>query len=204
MAVSLGWPAICKGDADVALEIWLPVRQHEIQPFIDEGCVELGGEIYSGGGGWVMPRFVVEGDPDRGIEPIAPDLRSILDLKEEKYWKLFESPEEPGLGELVGGSPGWVDDVMDRSIILGYDLPLWRSNQSEGVICARMMAADKKGEPLLMMLWTPHWLLGVVDLVALEEPDPWRDDCFEDEEVAYKCPKPEVTCPHGAASRAEG
>ncbi|GAG48684.1 unnamed protein product, partial [marine sediment metagenome] len=94
------------------------------------------------------------------------------DLKDEEqggkgYWKLFEDPGKPGLGELVGGSPGWKDDVMDRSLILGYDLPLWRSNQTEALMCARMIAADKEGEPLLMYIWYPHWIFATVDVIEL-------------------------------------
>ena len=207
LSASLGWPAICKGEADVAVEIWLPGRRAEIQPFLDEGCLELGAEIFPGGAGWILPRFVVEGDPVRGIEPMAPDLKSILDLKDEGeggkgYWKLFENPEEPGLGELVGGSPGWVDDPMDRSIILGYDLPMWRSNQSEAIMMARMIAADKKGEPLLMYIWWPHWILEAVDLVKLEFPDPYYDGCFRGEEVVpVRCGHPKYSIHTVVASR---
>lgn len=187
---SVGWPAMEKGEADAAVEIWLPGRQPEIQPFLDRGALELGGEIFPGGAGWIMPRFVVEGDPSRGIEPMAPDLKSILDLKEEKHWKLFENPEKPGLGELVGGDPSWVDDPMDKSMIRAYELPMWRSNQSEAVMMARMVAADKKGEPLLMYIWWPHWILQAVDVVKLEEPDPWYEGAFEDEEKDYKAGHP--------------
>lgn len=192
VAVSVGWAAMEKGEADVAVEIWLPGRQPEIQPYLDRGALELGAEIFPGGQGWVIPRFVVEGDPSRGIEPMAPDFKSFLDLKDEDkggkgYWKLFENPEKPGLGELVGGDPGWVDDPQDRSMIRAYELPLWRSNQSEAVMMTRMIAADKKRKPLLMYLWWPHWILAEVDLIVLEEPDPWHEGCFEDDEVDYKC-----------------
>lgn len=190
LSASANWPAMCKGEADLATEIWLPGRQPEIQPFLDKGCLELAGEVFPGGGGWVVPRYVVEGDSERGIEPLAPDLKSILDLKE--YWEIFENPEQPGKGELVGGSPGWVDDVQDRSMILGYKLPLWRSNQTESVMMARMIAADKKGEPLLMYIWWPHWIFSEVDLFKLDEPDPWREDCFKTEEAIVE----PVKCGH--------
>jgi len=181
LSASLTWPAMEKGEVDLAPEIWLPGRQPEIQPFLDRGKIELAGEIFSGGSGWVIPRYVVEGDSARGIEPMAPGLKSILDLKE--YWQIFENPENPGKGELVGGSPGWVDDIMDRSMILGYELPIWRSNQTEAIMMARMIAADKKGQPLLMYLWWPHWIPAEVDLIVLEEPDPWTEGSFSDEEV---------------------
>lgn len=182
MSVSMGWPAMDKGEVDLAAEIWLPGRLPEIQPFLDRGTIELAGEIFTGGSGWVVPRFVIEGDPARGIAPMAPDLKSILDLKDKDkggkgYWKLFENPEKPGLGEVVYGSPGWV--VPDRWMFLGYDLPLWESYQSEPIMMARMIAADKKGKPLLMSIWWPHWIFSEVDLVILEEPDPFREELID-------------------------
>lgn len=190
MAPSLGWPALAKGEADIALEIWLPNRQFEIDPLLEDGTIELVGQFFPGGMGWVVPRYVIEGDPERGIEAMAPDLKDITDL--EQYWQLFESPEKPGFGELVGGSPGWQDDPMDRSIIAGYELPLWRSNQSEPIMMARMIAADKKGDPLLMYIWWPHWIFAVVDLVKLEAPDPWYEGAFSGEVVPVRAGYPPI------------
>ena len=165
------WAGMDKGEIDIAAEIWYPARQGEIQPFLDKGTVELGGEIFGGAGQWwVVPRFVVEGDPDRGIEPMAPDLKTILDLK--KYWQLFENPERPGLGELVGGEVGWANEAP--WMILGYDLPFWMSNQSEAVMMARTVAADKKGEPIVVVWWGPHIIFHLVDLIKLENVDPDR------------------------------
>lgn len=177
------WPAMEKGAVDLSTEIWLPIRQGEIQPYLDRGMLELGRESYPGGNAWVIPRFVVHGDPARGIEPVAPDLESIIDLKHEQeggkgYWKLFENPANPGLGELVGGPPHWATSFNDLSLILGYELPLWYSNQSEATMCSRMIAADRKGEPLLMFIWYPHWIFAAVDLLELTFPNPYDPNAF--------------------------
>lgn len=167
----IAWAGIEKGELDIAPEIWFEARRPEIQPFLDKGTIELAGEIFGGAGNfWVVPRYVVEGDPARGIEPMAPDLKTILDLK--KYWQLFENPEQPGLGEIVGGEVGWIDET--RWIILGYDLPLWKSNQSLPVMLARLTAAVKKGEPILMVIWSPQSIFSQVDLIKLESVDPDR------------------------------
>ena len=65
----------------------------------------------------------------------------------------------------------------------------------------RMVAADKKGEPLLLYLWWPHWILSEVDMIVLEEPDPWHEGCFEDEEADYKCGHPAYSIPTVVATR---
>jgi len=188
LTISLTWPAMENGDVDISSEIWFPSRQDEIQPYLDRGTLELGKVNFTGGGAWLIPRFVVYGDPARGIEPMAPDLKSILDLKDKEeggkgYWKLFENPENPGLGELVGGSPSYKDDTADRCLILGYDLPLWRSNQTEALMGDRMIAADREGEPLMMSIWYPHWIFDAVDVIELTFPNPYDAAAFDFEEV---------------------
>lgn len=178
----IAWAAMDKGELDIAPEIWFEARRPEIQPFLDKETIELAGEVFPGAGNyWVVPRYVVEGDPARGIEPMAPDLKTILDLK--KYWQLFENPENPGKGEIVGGEVGWNDETP--WIIQGYDLPLWKSNQSLPVMLARLTAAVRKGEPVLMVIWSPQAIFSQVDLIKLESVDPdrtseinWDEDPF--------------------------
>jgi glycine betaine/proline transport system substrate-binding protein len=43
--------------------------------------------------GFYVPRYLVEGDAERGIEPLAPDLRSVSDLP--RYAELFRDPSSP-------------------------------------------------------------------------------------------------------------
>lgn len=170
------WPAMDRGDVDITTEIWFPVRQPEIQPYLDKGNIELAGVVFTGISlAWAVPTYVIKGDSTRGIKPMAPDLKTILDLK--KYWKLFESPEKPGLGELVGGPPGWLDP--SRWMIQGYDLPLWESTQSDTILWARVTAAAKKGDPILTITWTPHWIFAAVDMTILEDVDPPRPEVID-------------------------
>src|SRR5690625_7652439 len=46
--------------------------------------------------GFHVPAYVIEGDPERGIEPLAPDLKRVEDLKD--YPELFPDPEDPNKG----------------------------------------------------------------------------------------------------------
>ena len=182
--VTPGWAAICKGDADTAVEAWLPSRLPEMQPFIDQGCLELGGTNFPGTIGWFVPRYLVEG-PDAK----APNLKSVADLND--YWELFENPENPGKGELIGGEVGWIDQPQDISRIAGYDLNFYRSNQGEAVILTRIKSESLKKDPFLTYLWTPHSIFGEVELVQLEEPGPYVEgECFVEENIPYQCAHP--------------
>ncbi|MEX2598763.1 MAG: glycine betaine ABC transporter substrate-binding protein [Dehalococcoidia bacterium] len=189
LSITPGWAALCNEEVDIGAEAWLPSRLPEIQPFLDRECVVLGDTIFPGSIGWFVPRFVIEGDPGRGIEPMAPGLESVADL--DDYWQVFENPERPDQGEVVGGEVGWIDHPQDISRIMGYDLNYYRSNQGEAVILARVKSAELQGQPILTYLWTPHSIFGEVDLVQLEEPHPYVErECFVEEEVPYQCAHP--------------
>lgn len=66
-------------------------------------AAEEAGEVFSVGEtvkgateGWWVPEYLVKGDPQRGIEAKAPELRSVADLP--RYKALFRDPEEPEIG----------------------------------------------------------------------------------------------------------
>ena len=53
-----------------------------------------------------MSRHIcIEGDESRGIEPVAPDLRTVEDLV--KYPEMFEDPEDPSKGRIIGAPSSW-------------------------------------------------------------------------------------------------
>ena len=85
-----------QGEIDVTTETWsdnIPDYQSEI----DKGnIIELGVNFDDNAQGFYVPRYVIEGDPERGIEPVAPDLRTVEDLK--KYVDVFPDDEDPTKG----------------------------------------------------------------------------------------------------------
>src|SRR5699024_6158263 len=63
--------------------------------------------------GFYVPTYVIEGDSERGIEPVAPDLETVEDIKE--YADLFEDPEDPRKGVFYNGPSSWnVSKIMDE------------------------------------------------------------------------------------------
>ena len=93
--------AVKKGEIDVHMEVWtdnLPDYKGDIDK--DE-LKELGINFDDNAQGFYVPRYVIEGDSARGIEPMAPNLKTVAGLKD--YAVLFKDPEEPSKGIIYAG-----------------------------------------------------------------------------------------------------
>ncbi|VFT24321.1 ABC transporter substrate-binding protein [Pseudomonas aeruginosa] len=62
--------------------------------------------------GWWVPEYLVKGDPQRGIEAKAPELRSVADLP--RYKALFRDPEEPAKGRFYNCPTGWTCEIVTQ------------------------------------------------------------------------------------------
>ena len=118
-----------------------------------------------------MPRYVVEGDKDRGIKPMAPDLKSVSDLP--KYWKLFKDPEDPSMGIFYSCIPGWTCARVNDQKFEAYGIEGQYNIMQPGsgaALAASMETAYKRKKPWLGYYWAPTWVLGKLDMYQLEEP----------------------------------
>ncbi|MEQ9257795.1 MAG: glycine betaine ABC transporter substrate-binding protein [Roseovarius sp.] len=163
--------ALGKGDLDVFMDVWIPNNEEIWAETKAQGAVELGVMYDDATEGWYVPRFVVEGDADRGIEAMAPDLKSVEDLA--AHWELFQDPEEPGKGRFLNCPIGWGCEQRNNAKLEGYGLTETFVNFKPGTGAAldsAFAAAAKRGKPVVGYYWAPTWLLGVHDMVKLEEP----------------------------------
>jgi glycine betaine/proline transport system substrate-binding protein len=168
------------GEMHVAMEFWcmnIPDWcEAELLPE-DSSVISAGTVFEEATQGWFVPRYVIEGDEERGIEPVAPDLVSVDDLA--GLGEVFEDPEAPGSGMLLGGIDGWEVTEINRYKLEAYGLSDEYNFQSAGSASASdaaIVSALERGEPVLFYYWTPAWIPGVYDLVQLEEPE-WTEDC---------------------------
>ncbi len=199
LSVDATWPAMCTGDADIVTETWFPARKEQIAEFAAQGCVEQANPVFNQGvQGWFVPRYVIEGDASRGIQAAAPGLRRMDHLND--YWELFRHPEKSGVGEIAGTNAEFVTASENNSRIKGYDLRFEQTNQVEGILLARVKAAYDKGDPVLFMMYRPHWIFADLDLVQIEEPAPFTDGCFKEiyagdleDDPGYQCGIPTGT-----------
>ncbi len=181
------------GDLDVFLEGWLQNQQEAYDTAMAAGDIVLLSFINNDNwqSGFVVPTYVIEGDSARGIEPMAPNLKSVFDLDQPEHKELFKNPENPDKGLIMNGPPGWECEIVIVEQVITYGLTdhydIMNTGSSTGLF-ASLQGAYDKGEPWLGYLWGPTWIAGALDLTLLEEP-------AYDEEVwneNYGCAWPSV------------
>ncbi|MFC2056759.1 glycine betaine ABC transporter substrate-binding protein [Chloroflexota bacterium] len=163
------------GDIDVFLEGWLQNQQEAYDKAMDAGDIVLLGFLNNDNwqSGFVVPTYVIEGDTARGVEPMAPDLKSVFDLDQPEHKELFKNPENPGKGLILNGPVGWECEIAVGEQVVAYglddDYDIMNAGSSAGLF-ASLQGAYTKGEPWIGYLWGPTWIAGALDLTLLEEP----------------------------------
>lgn len=178
------------GDVDVAMEIWVENAQEAYDKGIESGeFIDLGTNYNDNIQGMFVPTYVIKGDPDRNIEPMAPDLRTIEDLP--RYWELFKDPEEPTKGRFYGAVPGWEADKILSEKFETYGLNQTYTLLRPGsgpALASSIVSAYERGQPWLGYYWGPTWIFGQLDMTQIEEP-PYSDELWEN---GYGCSFPAV------------
>jgi glycine betaine/proline transport system substrate-binding protein len=163
------------GDVDVMIEGWYQNQKEAVDAGIDAGEIEMLGYLNDDNwqSGFVVPTYVIEGDAERGIEPMAPDLKTVSDLANPEYKELFKNPENPSKGVILNGPPGWECEIVIPEQIAAYgladDYDTLNAGSSEGLFASLKSAYDK-GEPWIGYIWGPTWISGALDLTLIEEP----------------------------------
>lgn len=179
------YEGLMSGDIDVHMEIWTDNLATYRDDVASGKFRELGVNFDDNAQGLYVPRYVIEGDSSRGIEPVAPGLRTVEDLK--KYASIFPDPESPGMGRIFGGLPGWeVTEILARKLehygldqMYNYIRP-----GSDAAMSAAMISAWDRGDPIVAYYWEPTWLLGMYDFVLLDDA-PFNPDTYFDGETAF-------------------
>jgi glycine betaine/proline transport system substrate-binding protein len=140
-------------------------------PDTNEGFIHLGANFPNSLQGWWVPTYVIKGDKERGIEPMAPDLKSVFDLP--KHWELFKDPEDPTKGRFHSCLPGWSCKLVNDKKFDAYKLRdtfTIMEPGSDPALSGSMVTAYKRGKPWVGYYWAPTWVLGKLDMTMLEEP----------------------------------
>ena len=170
---------LVRGDVNVSMEIWVE-QQSGWEPALEEGTiVDHGASFGESVQGWYVPTYMIEGDEERGIEPIAPGLTHVDDLPD--YWELFQDPEDTSKGRFYDCIAGWECERVNEVKFAAYGLEETYNRFLPGsgpALAASLVAAYEQGEPWVGYYWAPTWIFGQLDLTKLEEPE-YTDECWD-------------------------
>ena len=179
------------GEVDVQMETWTDNLATYDEDIANGRFQELGVNFDDNYQGIYVPRYVIEGDAERGIEALAPDLQYVWDLKD--YPEIFPDDEDPSKGRLYGAIPGWeVDDIMHNKYEhygLDENFIYFRPG-SDAALSAAIVSAYDRGEAIAAYYWEPTWLIGLYDMVLLED-EPFDEETYMDGET--ELPTVEIT-----------
>ena len=175
---------VLNGEIDIHMEEWtmnIPTYYEDVEA---GRLQELSVNFDDNYQGFYIPRYVVEGDSERNIEPMAPDLKTVEDLK--KYSDLFPDDENEGMGRIYGAIPGWDADDLMYAKYEHYNLDenyTYFRPGSDPALSTALSDAYERGEGVVGYYWEPTWLMGKYDFIALEEPEA-DDDKYKDGSTA--------------------
>lgn len=180
-STAAGVQGLRQGDVQVFMEMWPDNIPELYDEAIDSGDIKkVSINFDDNSQGLYVPTYVIEGDEDRNIEPMAPDLKRLEDLKD--YPELFEDPEDPGRGRVINSPSGWeVDKDIDKKFEL-YGLDETFNNflpGSDSAIVTSLVSAYEKGEAWVGYYWEPTTVSADYDLTLLEEPE-YDEEIFKD------------------------
>lgn len=175
---TMNWQSIIAGEVDLDIESWTDNVASYAEDVANGDIVDVGVLVPDSAQGLYVPRYVVEGDPQQGIEPMAPDLKTVEDLK--KYPEVFPDEEDEGKGRLYGSIPGWMaDEVLYKKYeFYGLDEGFnYIRLGSEASLFASLVSAYNLGEPWVGYCYEPTWIAGKLDLILLEDA-PYEEELF--------------------------
>ncbi|TMN22996.1 ABC transporter substrate-binding protein [Lentibacillus cibarius] len=186
-----------EGDIDVYMEVWTDNIKDVYEEAIEAGDFEkVSVNFDDNNQGLYVPTYVIEGDEERGIEPMAPDLKTVEDLK--KYPELFEDPAEPGKGRLINAPSGWQIEKAITKKMESYGLNDSFVNfrpGSDAAIVASLADAYGSGEPWVGYYWSPTAVTAKYDLTLLQEPE-YDPEVYEKTKATQSPPNDVVVAVH--------
>ncbi len=175
------------GDIDVHMDVEVRSIGEVYREVVATGKAETLGVSYTPvWQGWLVPRYMIDGDPERGIEPQMPDFENVFDLA--RYWELFKDPENPAKGRFINCVPGWQCEHINSYKMEAYGLDQYFNvvtPGSDAALTATMVSAFQRGEPWLGYYWSPSWVLGITDMYRIPEPE--FNEALWNEEAGFAC-----------------
>ncbi len=179
-STTLSVQRLVRGEIDITMEIWVNSAPDIFRDAVAAGDVlDLGLNMTALEMSFLVPRYVIEGDPERGIEPMAPDLKSVADLP--RYIHVFQDPEQPDKGRYYNCPVGWNCAEINTMKLAAYGLEEYYTNvrlDTNAALVAAISGAYERGEAWLGYYWSPTPWIGLYPMIQLEEPE-WTQECWD-------------------------
>ncbi|WP_332651340.1 ABC transporter substrate-binding protein [Lysinibacillus sp. 54212] len=189
--------ALEQGDINVYMEVWTDNVKDVYEKAVEKGKIEkLSTNFADNSQGLYVPTYVIKGDAERGIEAVAPDLKTVQDL--EKYPEIFQDPEDSSKGRIVGAPSSWVVSEQLETKLVTYDLDKkfnYLAPGSDAAIVADLAGAYTKGEPWVGYYWSPTWVTASYDLTLLED-NPYEEKAWDNDRSTEFPPNDVVVAVH--------
>ncbi|HKL61292.1 MAG TPA: glycine betaine ABC transporter substrate-binding protein [Acholeplasma sp.] len=153
--------ALTAENIDVAFEIWtdnIPSYPSDIAAGKYE---EVSTNFADNKQGLYIPAY---------LQAENPGLVSVMDLKD--YMHLFPDPDNSSQGIIYGGPEGWgaTDFLHKKMALYGLDeMYNFKPIDSNAILSTTLKAAYDKGQPWVGYNWEPTWIMGIYDLILLED-----------------------------------
>lgn len=178
--------SMCENEIDVHMNVWKNAYV-PFQEMVAENRLQEITTLHTDAiNGIYVPTYMIEGDADRNIEAVCPDLKTVKDLA--KYAEFFKDPDDPSKGVFYNAPTGMSANPILEGKLNTYGLTEQFNITvpgSQSALEAAMEAAYDKGEGWVGYSYTPTWVQAKFNMTKLED-EPYEKDLFT-EEAGYAC-----------------
>ena len=150
-------PAIAAGNIHLQTEVWTNNVGDLYPGLVEKGDIIVVGELgLEPKEGWIYPPYMKEKCPG------LPNYKALYDCA-----MAFGSAETFPKGRLVTYPASW--GTRSRDIIASIEMPFQPiPGGTEGAMIAELKSAYAAEEPVIMMMWQPHWIFAAYDFDWVE------------------------------------
>ncbi|NLW92085.1 MAG: ABC transporter substrate-binding protein [Syntrophomonadaceae bacterium] len=178
--------ALAGNDIQIMMEVWTGDFPVEWKTMQKELKVKNMGTNYAGAvQGWFVPAYMIAGDVERGIEPVAPDLKYVSDLP--RFGSLFAKNPSSQKSLLNNAPSTWVAADINRTKLKAYGLSSYytlASTNSESDLTKSLLRYYEKGTPWLGYSRDPGLITAGQKMIMLREP-PYDELLWQQHACAY-------------------
>ena len=150
-------PGIAQGNLHLQTEVWTNNVGDLYPNFVDKGEIVVVGDLgLDPKEGWVYPPY---------MEEKCPGLPNYMALYECQ--QAFATAATFPNGRVITYPADW--GTRSRDLVASLEMPLEPiPGGSEGAMMAELKSAYATKDPILMMIWQPHWIFADLDLNFVE------------------------------------